>query len=210
MWVQRSDCLFPRNDLVVLLDIVLRYFISRIIWVNKTTNKIETIKTICNSVNHTRFPKEYHQPDWARRDNKVAKGDRVEVVLIKSYQVLISRYEHAQHGIPKNIFTNLSWRYVRWLCWIIRALQSRMLHEESKSSGGGGGGWQVLHPEQLNAMICWQMCTASFGGSVEDYYKNAAPPSFPNKFLIIHYVLILLPFDATQPNSWKRCQINSS
>jgi len=30
-------------------------------------------------VNHTRFPKEDHLPDWARRDNKVTKGDRVEV-----------------------------------------------------------------------------------------------------------------------------------
>jgi Flp pilus assembly protein TadB len=26
-------------------------------------------------VNHTRFPKEDHLPDWARRDNKVTKGD---------------------------------------------------------------------------------------------------------------------------------------
>ena len=25
-----------------------------------------------------RFPKEDHLPDWARRDNKVMKGDRVE------------------------------------------------------------------------------------------------------------------------------------
>jgi len=25
----KTDCQFPRNDLVVLLDIVLRYFISR-------------------------------------------------------------------------------------------------------------------------------------------------------------------------------------
>ena len=36
------------------------------------------IKTICDSVKHTRFPKEDHLPDWARRDNKVTKGDRVE------------------------------------------------------------------------------------------------------------------------------------
>ena len=36
------------------------------------------IKTICDSVNHTRFPKEDHLPDRERRDNKVAKGDRVE------------------------------------------------------------------------------------------------------------------------------------
>ena len=46
-------------------------------WVNKTS-KIEIIKTICHSVNHTRLPKEDHLPDWARRDNKVIQGDRVE------------------------------------------------------------------------------------------------------------------------------------
>jgi len=31
-------------------------------------------------VNHTRFPKEDHLPDWARRDNKDTKGDRAEKV----------------------------------------------------------------------------------------------------------------------------------
>ena len=31
-------------------------------------------------MNHTRFPEEDHLPDWARRDNKVTKGDRVEGV----------------------------------------------------------------------------------------------------------------------------------
>jgi len=39
------------------------------------------IKTICDSVNHSRFPKEDHLPDWARRDNKVTKGDRIDSVL---------------------------------------------------------------------------------------------------------------------------------
>ena len=39
--------------------------------------KKEIIKTIRDSVNHTRFPKEDHLPDWARRDNKVTKGDRI-------------------------------------------------------------------------------------------------------------------------------------
>jgi len=47
-------------------------------WVNKTTSKKEIIKTICDSVNHTRFPKENHLPDWARRDNKVTQDDRVD------------------------------------------------------------------------------------------------------------------------------------
>jgi len=40
------------------------------------------IKIIFDSVNHTRFPKEDHLPDWARRDNKVTKGDRVESLVI--------------------------------------------------------------------------------------------------------------------------------
>jgi hypothetical protein len=35
-------------------------------------------KTKCDSVNHTCFPKEDHLPDWARQDNKVTKGERVE------------------------------------------------------------------------------------------------------------------------------------
>ena len=74
-------CQSPRNGLVVLLDIALHYFISRINWVNKTTSKTEIIKTVCNSVNRTRFPKEDHLPYWACRDYKVTKGDRVENVL---------------------------------------------------------------------------------------------------------------------------------
>ena len=44
--------------------------------------KKEIIKTICDSVNHTRFPKEDHLPDWARWDNKVTKGDRAEYLYI--------------------------------------------------------------------------------------------------------------------------------
>jgi len=55
-------CQFPRNDLVVLLDIALRYFISRINSVNKIS-KNEVIKIVYDSVNHTRFLKEDHLPD---------------------------------------------------------------------------------------------------------------------------------------------------
>ena len=29
-------------------------------------------------MNHTRFPKENHLPEWERRDNKIKKGDRAE------------------------------------------------------------------------------------------------------------------------------------
>ena len=34
-------------------------------------------------MNHTRFPKQDHLPDWARRNNQVKKGGRVERVEIK-------------------------------------------------------------------------------------------------------------------------------
>ena len=34
-------------------------------------------------MNHTRFPKEDHLPDWARRDNQVQKGGRVECSVSK-------------------------------------------------------------------------------------------------------------------------------
>jgi len=44
-------------------------------------------KTICDSVNHTRFPKEDHLPDWERRDNQVKKGDRGECFAINNTSV---------------------------------------------------------------------------------------------------------------------------
>ena len=34
-------------------------------------------------MNHTHFPNEDHLPDWACRDNKVAKGDHVEGVHVQ-------------------------------------------------------------------------------------------------------------------------------
>jgi len=40
------------------------------------------IETICDSVNHTRVPKEDHLPDWARRDSKDMKGERLEIVTV--------------------------------------------------------------------------------------------------------------------------------
>jgi len=39
---------------------------------------MKIIKTVCDPVNHTRFLKEDHISDGARRDNKVTEGDRVE------------------------------------------------------------------------------------------------------------------------------------
>ena len=36
-------------------------------------------KSIFDSLNHARFPKEDHVPDCARRDNQVKQGDRVDI-----------------------------------------------------------------------------------------------------------------------------------
>ena len=41
----------------------------------EVTSKKEIIETIYDSVNHNRYPKEDHLPDWERRDNKDTKGD---------------------------------------------------------------------------------------------------------------------------------------
>jgi len=60
-----------------LIQCAFLFYSSKINWVNKTTSKNKT-KTICVSVNHTRFPKEDHLPDWAHRDNWVGKYGRVE------------------------------------------------------------------------------------------------------------------------------------
>jgi len=49
------------------------------------------IKTICDSVNHTRFLKEDHLPDWARR-NKVTEGDRVECVSVYCDMAIAREY----------------------------------------------------------------------------------------------------------------------
>jgi len=46
---------------------------------NKSNVSVKTIiKIICDPVYHTRFPEEDHLPEWARRQNKVTKDDRVD------------------------------------------------------------------------------------------------------------------------------------
>ena len=42
---------------------------------------------VCDSVNHTRFPKDDHLPDLARRDNQVKKGDRVKDRTLLYYTI---------------------------------------------------------------------------------------------------------------------------
>jgi hypothetical protein len=40
---------------------------------------------MCNSVNHTRFPKEDHLSDWVCRDKHRNKGVRVEGVSVRAF-----------------------------------------------------------------------------------------------------------------------------
>ena len=46
---------------------------------------------MCDLVNHTHFPKEDHLPYWARRDNQVKKGDRVQFVGVILFWMCIPK-----------------------------------------------------------------------------------------------------------------------
>jgi len=56
---------------------------------NKTVSKKNISKTICDSVNHTRLPKEVLLPDWVRWDNQGKKGDRVDLASIEYLAVCV-------------------------------------------------------------------------------------------------------------------------
>jgi len=57
-------------------------------------------------VNYTHFPEEDHLPDWARQDNKVTKGDRVEddtsYVFIISYNGHKAKFLGTKKGLVVN------------------------------------------------------------------------------------------------------------
>jgi len=55
-------------------------------------------------VNHTRFPKEDHLPDWARRDNRDTKGDRAERAL--------SGLQNPDKNVTENITTVINSKLV--------------------------------------------------------------------------------------------------
>jgi len=59
-------------------------------------------------VNHTRFPKEDHLPDWARRDNKVTKGDRVEYLTVCLVSMTLSGPYRSEVDSAKCCYKGLS------------------------------------------------------------------------------------------------------
>jgi len=74
--------------------------------VNKKKSKKEIIKTICDSVNHIRLPKEDLIPDWAHRDNEVTKGDRVE--YLSSFLDAFAKSEKGTISFVLSIFVQVS------------------------------------------------------------------------------------------------------
>ena len=54
---------------------------------------------MCDLVNHARFPKEDHLPDWARRDYQVKKGDRVHPSHTRVFSLL------TLHHLVQNLST---------------------------------------------------------------------------------------------------------
>ena len=63
-------------------------------------------------MNHTRFPKEDHLPDYASRDNQVKKGDRVDHGRLKHVNLLILVSMAVKDN---NAFTNLVTVCLYWL-----------------------------------------------------------------------------------------------
>jgi hypothetical protein len=50
---------------------------------------------MCDSVNHTRFPKEDHVPDCAYRDRHGNKGDRVDrIAIYRAFHNVLRDYKH--------------------------------------------------------------------------------------------------------------------
>jgi len=87
------------------------------------------IKTVCDSVNHSRFPKEDHLPDWAWRDKNVTKGDRVEyqlfVCLYSMYMVCMcvsvwmSECECVGERVWACVSVWMSMSVCEWMCeWV--------------------------------------------------------------------------------------------
>jgi len=96
-------------------------YIARLsfVWSIKLVNKKKITKTMCDSLNHTRFLKEDHLPDWVCWDKHSNKGDRVEdegttiVQNIKNYLLIdIASY-------PRRLESSATPRWEQILIWKI-------------------------------------------------------------------------------------------
>ena len=75
-------------------------------------------------MNHTRFPKEDHLPDWARLDNKVTKGDRAEeftgigasLMLYVRHKVQQPAVFPSSQSVPQSCCTQFFLIFLRPIC----------------------------------------------------------------------------------------------
>ena len=76
---------------------------------------------MCDLVNHTRFPKEDHLPDWACRDYQVKKGDHVkyndQCSAVSSASACTSQSKHSISIIKIVSLTRAHTTQYRWLPW---------------------------------------------------------------------------------------------
>ena len=97
-------------------------------------------------MNHTRFPREDHLPDWARRDNNVTKGDRVDYVI----EITVShRWRVRENNIKMYLieWEDAVWIQVaqyreKWRVFVnsVFTFGSRQVLFLTNRWGGGGGG----------------------------------------------------------------------
>jgi hypothetical protein len=112
MWV--SVTVFIEWNVICLWLYTARFFfVSSIKLVNKEKG---ITKTMCDSVNHTRFPKEDHLPDWECRDKQGNKGDRVEPVTYETRRS--STAFTCLYLYISNIHTDLTYSTFRAIDWL--------------------------------------------------------------------------------------------
>ena len=78
-------------------------------WISKSISKKKLTKTLCDSVNHIRFPKEV-LPDWTHRGKqgtKVCVRNQLDVTFVLSF---ISLLQGAQHVSGNHVPIFRSWR----------------------------------------------------------------------------------------------------
>jgi hypothetical protein len=85
MWGSAVTVFIERNVICFWLYTTRLFFVSSTKLVNKQKEKT---KSICDSVNHTRFPKEDHLPDWVCRVKHGNKGDRVHPLHLSRWEIV--------------------------------------------------------------------------------------------------------------------------